>query len=270
MINKRSFLLLVYSSILILVMSAPAYAISTTIEPTESIVNRFVAYSVTLDPAGGPPGGFYFLNITVPAGYTLFMPASGHAFGTYTMLNITSGTNKVIIIITSNTNDPNGYSVNVTYSTDYGATYSNSDNQNMSNMLIGATTLNMTKPTASTPGYVNITLGGTGGPIDPATNNVTVTLASGTLKNPDTPGLYTWYIETKNSPTDIGNTSSNVVRITHAPIPVPATSTAGIVILGGMSTVLAILRLRKKANVETIKEFKEVLTNWNIDRICNT
>jgi hypothetical protein len=210
---------LVLFPILGMTISTPAQAIITTLNPTDSIVSSSNdTYTATLDPTGGPTGGFFFLNITIPAGYTLVLPASGNTVGNYTMLNKTSGTNKVIINIISATNDPNGYLVNVNYSTDYGAHYGSSNNQNISNMAIDFSGLKITKPTASTAGYMNISLDGRSGPIDPTNNTVTITLAKGTLKNPSTPGAYTWYLEAKNSPTGTAYTSSNVVNITKPPV----------------------------------------------------
>ncbi|MGB8217115.1 MAG: PGF-pre-PGF domain-containing protein [Candidatus Methanoperedens sp.] len=210
----RSFLLfLVYVPVLMLVMLSPAYAITTTIKPYDVINGTNTdAYTATLDPTGGPLGGFFFLNITIPAGYILNLPPSGQTVGSYTMLNTTNGTNKVIINITSNTNS-NDYFVNVRYSTDYGLTYSTSNNQNISNISIGASSLKITKPTSSSPGYINLSLGGAAGPISSTNNRITLTLANGTLTNPSTVGTYTWNLAAKNSPTGTPYNSSNDVHV---------------------------------------------------------
>lgn len=212
--NKtRSFLLLVCLPVLMLVMLSPAYAITTTVKPSDAINGTSTdAYTATLDPTGATDD-IYNLNITIPKGYILNLPLAGKTVGNYTMLNTTTGTNKVIINITSA--DPDTDKVNVIFSTDYGATYSTSSNQNISNMSIGASTLNITKPTSSTAGYFNIFLGGTAGPINPANNRVTLTLANGTLTNPNSVGTYTWVLAAKRDPADevLLFTKSNDVRI---------------------------------------------------------
>lgn len=206
----RSFLLLVYFPVLMLTILTPAYAITTTIKPSDAINGTNTdAYTATLDPTGAS-ADIFILNITIPAGYTLTIPAvAGKTVGNYTMLNTTTGTNKVIINITSAAGTDK---VNVTFSTNYGATYSNSSNQNISNMSIGASTLNITKPTSSTAGYFNLSLGGTAGPIT-TNNRVTLTLANGTLTNPSTVSTYTWNLVAKNSPAVTVSTSNNDVRI---------------------------------------------------------
>ncbi|VVB84823.1 Uncharacterised protein [uncultured archaeon] len=205
--------LILFSILVMMVLPAMAeeIGIKISIKPSSTIANSTDdAYSATMDPKSVPGGGFYFLKVTIPAGYEYILPASGKTVGTYTMFNKTAHSNQVIIKIISN--DTTAETVDVKYSTDYGVTYSIIKNQSIYNMVFGASTLKLTEPTPTTPGYLNISLGGNAGPILEQ-NEVTLIMAEGTLRNPADPGKYTWYLEAKSSPTGTPYTGHDDVRI---------------------------------------------------------
>lgn len=192
--------------ILMMAMLTPTQAdhydryIKIDIKPHNTIANSTDdAYIATMYPENAPPGGFFFLNVTIPKGYELILPAKGNIIGTYTMFNKTTWPKRAQVIIKIISNDSIAKTVDVNYSTDYGFTYSMSRNQPIDNMVIGATTLKLTEPSASSPGYLNISLGGAAGPILKK-NEVTVKMSKGTLRNPNPAKTtkYTWYIEAKN------------------------------------------------------------------------
>lgn len=161
----------------------------------------YFANMVTLK---APSGGFFFLNLTIPKGYTFTLPSSGKQVASYTW------SNKIIIYIISNNTVTE--TVDVRFSTDSGRTYRTKSGLPIANMVIGATSLKFTKPTSISNGYLNLSLGGVAGPIL-RNNIVKVGLAQGTLKNPSLPGKYTWLLEAKNSPLGPAAIGSDSVRI---------------------------------------------------------
>ncbi len=204
--------LLVLFPILVMAISTPAQAMKISISPSQSLVNSTYAFSATMEPQSVPSGGFFFLNATIPAGYNFTFPATGKTIVNYTMFNNTAHSNQVIINITSN--DSTVETVDVRYSTNYGLTYSTSTNQPINNIVIGVSTLKITKPGPSTPGYLNWSLGGTAGPIL-VQDKVIITLAEQVLWNPAHPGKYTWYLEAKNNPADTAYTAFDVVDVVN-------------------------------------------------------
>lgn len=230
----QSFLILsAYFIILLLVTLAPAQAMKTTIKPGDSIIDSANdTYVAEFDPAGASVD-FYFLNITIPKGYILNLPEKGKTIGTYTMLNKSTGTNKVKIDIISN--DPIAKTVDVNYSIDYGTHYNSANkNKNINNIAIGVATLNLEEPTITEVGYINITLGGAG-PVVPEINTVTLKLANGILKNPSEKNKYTWFLEAKNGDPSLtpitllndvnieaGSSKSELVPVFNATVPANA------------------------------------------------
>jgi hypothetical protein len=202
--------LLVLFPISVMAISMPAQAMNLSMSPPLSVVSFTYAYSATMDPQTVPPGGFFLLNATIPAGYKFTFPAAGETIANYTMFNNTANSNQVIINITSN--DSIAETVDVRYSTNYGLTYSTSTNQSINNIVIGVSTLKITKPGPSTPGYLNWSLGGTAGPIL-VQDKVTLKLPEQVLWNPADPGNYTWYVEAKNNPAGTAYTASDVVVV---------------------------------------------------------
>lgn len=211
--NKRliqSVLVLVLFPVL---MSMPAYALQVSIMPSHTIANNTNVITATMDPGSVPAGGYFFLNVTIPAGYNFALPVAVSTVSNYTMINKTSGAEQVIINIISN--NPVAETVDVRFSTDYGATFSTSTNQPISNIVIGTSTLKLTKPTSTNPGFINISLGGTAGPIL-VNDKVIVKLAKDVLRNPSAPGKYTWSLEAKNNPFSTSDIASAVVTVVLA------------------------------------------------------
>ncbi|MGB8217113.1 MAG: PGF-pre-PGF domain-containing protein [Candidatus Methanoperedens sp.] len=211
--STRSILVMLALISILIAMMSPVMAddtgIKIKIKPSSTIVNSTDdSYSATMTvaPHGG---GFFFLNVTIPAGYNFSLPAAGKTVANYTMFNKTSHSNQVIINITSN--NPVTETVDVRFSTDYGQNYSTSTNQPITNIVVGGSSLKLIKPSTN-PGYLNLSLGGTGGPVL-ENDIVTVILANGTLKNPGIPGDYIWSLEAKNTPSGTAITSSDVVKI---------------------------------------------------------
>ncbi|HIH43590.1 MAG TPA: PGF-pre-PGF domain-containing protein [Candidatus Methanoperedenaceae archaeon] len=98
----------------------------------------------------------------------------------------------------------------------------NKPDQSISSMTIGGTTLGITKPTDSTTGWMNISLGGTLGPIKNSTyENVTIRIYF--LRNPESAGTKTWTIIASDG---MGTTytDSTSITITAAPTPAPTQS----------------------------------------------
>ncbi|MGB8216013.1 MAG: PGF-pre-PGF domain-containing protein [Candidatus Methanoperedens sp.] len=191
-ILQSSLIFLVYLTVILSIIPTEAYAVKITIKPDNSIISSMDdSYSAKLEPTYGEPD-FFFLNLTIPAGYKLNLPLAGAMIGNYTMYDSIAGKNKVIINITSR--NPDTGLVNIVYSTDYGLTYRSSNNQNIENMTIGASNLKIINSTDNTPGYLNLTLGGTAGPIRSDRNKVNIILNIGTLRNPTTAGTYTWKV----------------------------------------------------------------------------
>ena len=209
------------SSILIMVMLTSAQADTNTqayqkiiiyINPTLGMAGSTNdAYTATMIPLTVPSGGFFFLNSTIPAGYNFILPAKGKLIGTYSVFNQTKRANQIIIKIFSNKTSP-PETVDVEFSTNYGVAFQTKKNLPLENIVIGATSLKLTRPTSSTPGYLNLSLGGTAGPIM-KNQIVIVNMAKGTLKNPGNSGIYTWKLDARNSPAGPAFTGSFPVLI---------------------------------------------------------
>ena len=97
---------LVLFPILMMVMSIPAQAsaqgIKLNIVPHDTVVNSSNdEYDATMNAESAPPGGFFFLNLTIPKGYMFSLPPHGKTVLKYTWFNKTNDS-KVIVIIISN------------------------------------------------------------------------------------------------------------------------------------------------------------------------
>jgi len=201
------------SSILMIVMLTPAYAddgISISVKPVVSkVLSSDVAYTGTLNVMNAPHGGFYFLRATIPGRYEFVMPPSGSLVGTYTMFD-QKGLPQIIIKITSN--NTMAETVDVTYSTDGGKAYNTKKGLPITDIVIGASSLKLTKPKPNKDGSLDLFLGGTAGPVN-RKNKVIVEMARGALKNPNKEGDYTWSLVAKNNPRGKEYTASVVVKI---------------------------------------------------------
>ncbi|MCZ7361004.1 MAG: hypothetical protein O8C55_13110 [Candidatus Methanoperedens sp.] len=162
-----------------------------------------------MEVKSAPAGGFFFLNVIIPAGYIFNLPPSGETIAKYTWYD-KAGHSKVIIYIISN--NTIAETVDVRFSTDSGRSYITKRGLPITNMVIGTTSLKFTKPTFNKVGYLNLSLGGTAGPI--LRHEIAkVELAKGTITNPNVAGIYTWMIEAKNSPYGTAFIASDVVKV---------------------------------------------------------
>jgi hypothetical protein len=206
--------------ILMLAMTVPAQAPAQSQAPDQGIriniephVTRISSsdqeYQATMQAKSAPPGGFFFINVTIPKGYKFTLPSAGKTVLKYTWFNKTNDSKVIIYIISNNTATK---TVDVRFSTDSGRTYRTKTVLPIANMVIGATSLKFTQPTFGAPGYLNLSLGGTAGPILDH-EKVKVELVKGTLTSPSVAGKYTWLLEAKNSPTGTPFTASDVVEV---------------------------------------------------------
>ncbi len=188
---------------------APGQVIKLNIDPDNTSVNSAPGYNAAMDSKNAPPGGFFFLNLTIPKGYTFTLPSKGVQVASYTWFNTTNLSKVIIYIISNNTVTE---TVDVRFSTDSGHTFRTKRDLPIANMVIGGTSLKFTKPTSISNGYINLSLGGFAGPIL-SHETAEVILANGTLKNPSTAGKYTWLIEAKNSPGGPAAIDSDTIHI---------------------------------------------------------
>lgn len=189
-------------SVLLMVFSIPVYAEpfsgTLSISPSTVSVGYSGTYSSTIEPTATPPGGFFIMKaMTIPAGYEFIQPPGGNLIASYTMYNKTTSKNQVIINIYSN--NPAVNTVNVQYSLDNGLNYTTVNNLDRANMMIGGTSLQFIEPTPTVDGSIYITHGGATGPVT-TDHKITIGLASGVLRSPNTPGSYNWNLEARNSP----------------------------------------------------------------------
>ncbi len=198
----------------LLMLALPALAakedIKVIVTPSVAIADStFDSYRAIFISTHVPPGGFFFLDATIPAGYEFIFPKAGNEIVTYT------DTDRVThkeIIVTIISNNPTKKTVDVKFSVDGGKTFNIIKDQPIDNIVIGASTLKLTEPTSTTPGNLDISLGGTSGPIS-KNSMVKLEMAKGTLKNPAKPGKYTFSLVAKNSPTGTPFTGNSDVRI---------------------------------------------------------
>jgi hypothetical protein len=131
---------------------------------------------------------YYSFQVIIPKRYTVLFPSKGK-IGTYTMTD-SQGHDKVEIIILSN--DSNRDLVDVKYTTNDGHSWRTVTGQNINDMRIGSTTLQLIKPKSNKDGSLTIALGSIG-PISRG-NIVKFEMEKNTLRNPIIKGTYTWYV----------------------------------------------------------------------------
>ncbi len=200
--------------ILTMVMLMPVQAsdqgIKLNIAPHDTFVSSSNhEYHATMDAKSAPPGGFFFINLTIPKGYNFVFPQSGKTIAKYTWFNKNNDSKVIVIIISNNTVTE---TVDIRFSLDSGRSYITKRGLNITNMVIGTTSLKFTKPTSINPGYLNLSFGGKPGPIL-SHEKTTVEVAKGVLKSPSIAGKYTWLLEAKNSSTGTAFTASDVVVV---------------------------------------------------------
>ncbi len=183
-----------------------AHNIKLKIEPEDIGVNSAPEYHAIIEVKSTPKGGFFFLNLTIPEGYTFIMPPSGKQFARYTWFNHKDNS-MVIVYIISNTTD----TVDVRFSTNSGRTFIMRRGLPVTNIVIGDASLKFTMPKGNNVGYVNISLGGTAGPIVEH-EHAEVELAKGTLMSPGVRDG-TWSIEAENAPGGTAFTATDVVKV---------------------------------------------------------
>jgi hypothetical protein len=169
--------------------------------------------NVTIDPCRYPPGAspgytcvlnysdtcdIYFVNVTIPEGYTANDPVDCNC--SEIILTLRNESTGEIISKSVAFKNESGYWVNVTYppSCDgvYGPFIANCSEGNVTKMCMEHTAcLCLTMPTASANGSINISLGASLGPLTPG-DNMTLEFASDCIKNPGASGRYTWLVTT--------------------------------------------------------------------------
>ncbi len=211
-------------SILIMVIPVPAEApgqdaklgmyhgdtnhnIKLKVVPEDTRVDSAPEYHVVMEAKSAPKGGFYFLNVTIPKGYTFSMPPSGKQFAKYTWFNHKNESRVIVYIISNTTN-----TVDVRYSINSGRTFTTQRGLPVTNIVIGTASLKFIAPAKGSAGYIDISLGGTAGPILEH-ELVEVELAKGTLTSPCVQGDYTWMLEAKNSPGSTAFTATAVMKV---------------------------------------------------------
>jgi hypothetical protein len=187
---------------------APDQGIKLNIEPHVTFVSSSDhEYQANMHAKSAPPGGFFFINATIPTGYTFSLPLPGETIIKYTWFNKTNVSKVIIYVISNNTT-----TVDVRFSTDSGRTFRTKTGLTITNMVIDATSLKFTAPTSGTPGYLNLSLGGTAGPIL-SNEMVKIELAKSRLTSPSSAGDYIWSLEARNSAGGIPFTASDVVVV---------------------------------------------------------
>ncbi len=216
--NNRRFLRSITASLaifsILLMMTLPAFAdkeeLKIIITPSAAMAgstsDTYRAFFITTHV---PPGGFFFLDATIPAGYEFIFPPAGNEIVTYSMSDHKADKEIIVTIISDN---PTTKTVDVKFSVDGGKTFDIVQDQPIDNIVIGGSTLKLTEPTSTTPGFLNVSLGGTAGPIS-KNSVVKLKMAKGTLKNPNIQGKYIWSLVARNSPASTPFTGEDVVRI---------------------------------------------------------
>jgi hypothetical protein len=187
--------------------SHSSHNIILNIDPHETKVNSSPEYQATMEAKSAPSGGFFFLNLKIPKGYKFTFPSKGERVAQYTWFNKTNHSKVIVDIIANNTITK---TVDVRFSTNSGHTFIKRRGLPITNMVIGTVSLKFTEPSSSNVGYLNLSLGGTAGPIL-GHEKVIVDLAKGTLKNPGIAGEYTWFIVARNN--TVSFTASDVVKV---------------------------------------------------------
>ena len=184
---------------------------------------------VTIDPCRSPPGAspgytcvlnysddcdIYFVNVTLPEGYTANDTVECNC-SEIVMTLWNESTGEIISKSVAFQNETGHWMVNVTH-TDYNGMYgpfdANCGAEDVTEMCMEYTAcLRLTMPTASANGSINISLGALG-PLTPG-DNMTLEFASDCIKNPTTSGRYAWTVVAADD--SCSHTDSGVVCIMH-------------------------------------------------------
>ena len=176
------------------VVAAPASAgINVTIDPCRSLPGASPGYTCVLNYSD--TCDIYFVNVTIPKGYTANDTVDCNC--SEIILTLRNESTDEIISESIAFNNGTGHWVNVTHplSCDgvYGPFVVNCSEGNVTKICMAHTAcLRLTMPTASINGSINISLGALG----PVTSgdNMTLEFASDCIKNPATSGRYTWSV----------------------------------------------------------------------------
>jgi len=190
------------------VSAQPVSSIGVTIDPCRSPPGASPGYTCVLN--NSTPCDIWFVNVTIPKGYTAMDPVECDCSVNLTLQNESTGE---IISKSMAFKNETGHWVEVTH-TAYDGAWSfvaNCSEGNVTNICMEYTAcLRLTMPTASANGSMNISLGALG----PLTSgdNMTLEFASDCIKNPGTSGRYTWLVTTADP---CGYSESGVVCIMH-------------------------------------------------------
>ena len=186
----------------------------------------------------------YFVNVTIPRGYTATDPVDCDCSEISLTLRNESG--GLISKSVASLTDGKCW-VNVT-GTAYDGLYGPFD----VNCSAGEVTeicmayiarMRLTMPTATTDGSIHISLG----PLGPLTPGDSMELEiDGCIKNPLASGLYTWFVTAD----PCGYTGSDTVTIpppvVSPPVPVPVLSRVGMIVLVGMLAIVLAISVKRK------------------------
>ena len=195
---------------LFVVAASVSAGMDVTIDPCRSLPGASPAYTCVLNYSD--TCDIYFVNVTIPKGYTA--NDTENCSCSEIILTLRNESTGEIISKSVAFNNDSGYWVNVTetaYDDVYGPFIANCSEGDVTNICMGSTScLRLTMPTASANGSINISLGALG----PLTSgdNMTLQFASDCIKNPETSGRYTWLVTTDDT---CGYSDLGVVCIMH-------------------------------------------------------
>ncbi|MEA1945400.1 MAG: hypothetical protein U9N07_08770 [Euryarchaeota archaeon] len=182
---------------------------------------------VTIDPCRSPPGAspgytcvlnysdtcdIYFVNVTIPKGYTANDTVGCNC--SEIILTLRNDSTGEIISKSIAFKNETGYWVNVTHPSScdgvYGPFIANCSEGAVTEICMASTTsLHLTMPTTSINGSINISLGALG-PVA-SEDSVALQFASDCIRNPATSGRYIWSVTAG----PCGYSDSGVVCIMH-------------------------------------------------------
>ena len=212
MIRNDIISIMLASLVAVVCLFAAAASVSAgmdvTIDPCRSLPGASPGYTCVLNDIAYCD--IWFVNVTIPKGYTAVDPAECGCSGISLTLRDSIGD---IISESTAFKNSTGYWINVTHTAHdgvYGPHAANCGEGGVTKICEGYTAcLSLTMPTASINGLINISLGALG----PLTSGDSMTLgfASDCIKNPTTSGRYNWTVTAD----PCGYYESGVVCIMH-------------------------------------------------------
>lgn len=216
---------IILSMVMIFFMPAASAGVTNfNVTPADNKTGAVSSYTIQVNTTG-----FTSLNITIPSGFKANYPSSGMQIGKVDLWgtsgyfgNVTFTANATYPLTRM---DVNASIVGVSANNTQNITYTEGGIISITSPLSGNEKVNLTLPTASAAGKLNITVLTT-------ITNVTVTVNQ-FVKNPMAPGDYVFYAE-------------GVPRSVHIVAPVPEFNIFGLIALAALLSILAFVRLKRK------------------------